>query len=104
MTKEQKIIIGQIRYMANDKRERILLEDELKAKKEAEEKAKQETMAKEHEAKLAPDKKKLQVLAMAIAGIEVPEVTSKEAKDIIENIIYLLDKTSNYIRRKCADL
>lgn len=90
--------------LKKEREEKENIEAELKAKKEAEEKAKQETMAKEHEAKLAPDKKKLQVLAMAIAGIEVPEVTSKEAKDIIENIIYLLNNTSNYIRRKCADL
>ncbi len=55
-------------------------------------------------ARLAPDKKKLEKLAVIIAAIEMPEVTSKEAKSIIEVTIELLNKASNYIKTKSLNL
>lgn len=90
--------------LAKEREETKKIEAELKAKKEAEEKARQEILAKEREAKLAPDKKKLQVLAITIMEIEMPEVVSQEAKNIVENVITLLNKTSNYIKEKCIVL
>lgn len=70
-------------------------------RKEDEEKAR---IKAEKDAKLAPDKKKLEALAVTITGIEMPEVNSDEAKIIVKSVIELLNKTSNYIREKSLNL
>ena len=81
-----------------DKKSKI--EAKLKQKQEEEEQARREVEEKEREAKLAPDKKKLERLAVTIQEIQMPDVTSKEAKNIIENVVGLLNKTSNFIKEK----
>lgn len=90
--------------LKKEREEKKQIEIELRTKKEAEEEIKQEIDSRRKEARLAPDKKKLQVLAVTIMEIEIPEVTSKEAQDIIKNVIDLLNKTSNYIKQRCTDL
>lgn len=103
-TKEEK---QRLKYEAEHKKEREereRVEAILREKEAKEEKAQQEAAAKEREAKLAPDKKKLEALAVTITGLEMPEVTSKEAKDIVANAVELLNKTSNYIKQRCVDL
>jgi len=63
-----------------------------------------EIETKKREARLAPDKKKLERLAATIVGLEMPEVSSKEAKNIIESAVEMLNKTSNFIKQKSIDL
>lgn len=82
-------------------------EEDARAKKEAEVKAKAEQEAKEKaekEEKLAPDKKKLEQLAVQITQLSMPEVTSEEAKAIVKAVVELLNKTSNYIKEKTLSL
>ncbi|MEL4307407.1 hypothetical protein [Joostella sp. CR20] len=91
------------------------LEAEIKAKQQAEEKAKRELEAKarqeeearvlaEKEARLAPDKQKLQELALNILKIQLPEVKSEEAKEVLKQVQILLNKTSNYIKEKSIEI
>ena len=58
----------------------------------------------EKEKKLEPDKKKLEQLAIKIVSLEMPEVKNEEAKKIINGVIDLLNKTSNFIKTKIIDL
>lgn len=82
-------------------------EEKLQKEKEEKERLKREAEAKakaEREAKLAPDKKKLEQLAVRIVEIELPSVKSKEAKQILIAVQELLGKTSNYIKEKTINL
>ena len=72
-----------------------------RGKRETERKAKEKS---ERDARLAPDKEKLRVLAVRIAEIEMPDVMSTEARKIIKDVIDLLNKTSNYIKEKSCNL
>lgn len=87
------------------------IEAELKAKRDAENKAElarrkeaEDKAKKEKEARLAPDKQKLQELAKTIVDINLPEVKSEEAKNILKSVQELLNKTSNYIKEKTIEL
>lgn len=91
------------------------LQAEIKAKAEAEAKAKRDEQARidaelkakaiaEKKAKAAPDKEKLSLLIGVIAGIEMPEVSSDEAKDILKNVNVLLGKVVNYIEENSNKL
>ena len=91
------------------------LEAELKAKKQEEERKEKEAQQKikeeeearkklEKEAAMAPDKQKLDNLAVLITQIQMPEVKSEEAKLVIKAVVELLNKTSNYIREKTISL
>ena len=91
--------------------ERKRLESELKAKEEAEQKEKQrlldEKLAQEKaekEARLAPDKDKLFKFAETLTSLEVPELSSDEANEILHNINNLIKKTVNYIEEKAKSL
>lgn len=75
-------------------------QEESQKRKEAEEKAKEEERQKE----LAPDKDKLNELALRIVNTEMPEVKDDKAKEIIENVVELLNKTSNYIKNNVIKL
>src|SRR3990167_2280088 len=101
--------------LKKERAEKAKLEAELKAKQAEEEKKKliaearirKEKEAKEKEepdAKLAPDKMKLNLLAVAIQAITMPDVTSKEAKEIIKGVVDLLNKTTNFIKQKSINL
>lgn len=72
--------------LQKEKEERERVEAELQAKREAEEKAKAEAIERERQAKLAPDKVKLEKLAVTVTEIPMPDVTSKEAKDILRGV------------------
>lgn len=84
--------------------ERRKIEAENQARIEAFKKEKEKIEAKQKAERLAPDKKKLELLAVRIVGIELPELKSKEAKDILRSVIELLNKTSNYIKEKTINL
>ena len=94
--------------LKKEREERERAEAELKAKKEAEEKARLEAEAKaraeeesrkkaEREAQLAPDKKKLEILASDISDIQFPDVKSQEAFDVIKKVRIELQKINQYI-------
>lgn len=91
------------------------LESELKAKTEAEVKAKKDAKAKieseckakelaEKKAKSAPDKVKLENLAVIIDTIKFPELKDADAKKILADTEKLLDKVSKYIREQIKSL
>lgn len=102
--KEEKERKAHEEKIKKEREAREKVERELKAKKEAEEKAKRDREEQERQAKLAPDKKKLESLAVRIMEIELPDVTSSGAKKILESAVELLNKTSNYIKQKSIDL
>jgi hypothetical protein len=71
---------------------------------EAEARAAREYDAAVRKAQLAPDKEKLVTLAQQIASIPMPSVASAEAKVVIEKVIELLSKTSQYIQTQSVTL
>jgi hypothetical protein len=80
---------------------------ELKAKKEADQKAASEFKAQqlvEKKAKAAPDKRKLEGLAVVIESIVMPELKSTDAIEILQNVENLLSKVTKFIREKSAEL
>lgn len=93
------------------------LKDAKKLYEEAEKKRVEEEKAKEKEeaerlaqieadkkAKSAPDKEKLQKLAKEINGIELPGLSSDEAKEILEDVTTLLGKVTKYIAEEVENL
>ena len=79
------------------------IEAELKAKKDEEERLKKENEARaqkerlekleeEKRAELAPDKDKLKKYAVELGCLEVPQLQSKEAKDILKQALNLLNQ------------
>jgi len=111
----EKVEAEQEKKLKEERKKLEKVEAEMKAKKEEEErkekeKAEQEKadeearLKAEKDAALAPDKKKLDLLAVMVTQIELPEVKSKEAKAIIVAVVELLNKTSNYIKEKTINL
>jgi hypothetical protein len=87
-----------------EKKERERLETQIRFKKEIEEKAKREAKAKAEKAANAPDKIKLLALADMIGKIELPEVKSPGAADIVFNTKILLQKIVKFIQIKSNQL
>ncbi len=89
-----------------------------KEQREADQKAECETLAheendsrdqaeqqrKQKEEELRPDKEKLIAFADQIDDLEVPEVASDEAREIIEGTLVRLIATVTYIQQQCDDL
>lgn len=91
----------------SERKEREKAEAELRAKQEAERKAKTEAEVErkkqidaEKKAARAPDKVKIIALSEVIERIELPEVKSQEAKEIIGSTKILLQKVVNYLIEK----
>ena len=88
------------------------IEKELKAKQEAENKRLAEVELKKKQeaeanakAERQPDKQKLLILSTFISQkIEMPEVKSKEAKQIVRDVQELLNKVSTFINQKTEKL
>lgn len=96
---------------AEERQKREKLQAELKAKDEAERKEKQRLLdieqnriKAEKAALLAPDKDKLITLSKRIMSIEMPELKTKEANDIMLYVIDLLSKVDSYIKEKVQNL
>lgn len=87
-----------------EKKEREKAEAALQAKKDEEARIQREVKEAQREAKLAPDKRKLEALAATIAGLAMPDVTSAEAKLLVKGVVGLLNRTSDFITEKCVDL
>lgn len=98
-----------------ERKKREAAELKLKQEKEAQEKEERERKQKEEaerkriedeqrKALLAPDKEKLLKLANIISKVELPNVQSKEAGDVIRATKTMLDKVSNYILEESKKL
>lgn len=105
---KQAKIQSELRAKAEAERiEREKIEKELRAKAEAErlakierEKIETERIESERKKQNAPDKEKLQKLAVDIENFQLPEVVGEDAKKIIFDIQVLLQKTSKFIHQK----
>ena len=80
------------------------LEAELKAKAKKEEEERKEKIELEKRAKRAPEKVKLFALAVEIENIKLPDVSSDEAKKIIEDTKSLIIKLTTFIKQKAGTL
>jgi hypothetical protein len=86
--------------MDAERRERERITRELEDRKAAEAKAIAEQQEREQLLSKAPDKTKLGVLALQIEALNIPDMGSKEGKQIIDSVQVLLNKTVAYIREK----
>lgn len=114
--KKQAEILAKERAKAEiERKERERLESEIKAKQEAQEKAEKELkdkeeaerkakIAAEKKALRAPDKNKIKNLSELIGSIEMPEVKSDEAKEIIQVAKDTIHKLITYINQKSESL
>ena len=84
--------------------ERAKLEAAIKAKAAAEAAAEQARLKAAQAALNAPDKEKLQQLAMQIADISYPDLQTKHATEILDNIKTLMSKVIAYINAKKDEL
>jgi len=90
--------------LAKEKAESDRLAKELADKKAAEEKAERDRIAAEKKAKAAPDKQKLIALSETIKAIQLPEVKSDEAQQIVTDTEALILKLVNFITSKAEQL
>jgi len=102
--KERKEREAQEEKLKTEQKEKERIEAELKAKEEAEEKAIRDKEEKERKARLAPDKEKLEKLAVQIVSMPLPELKSDEAKAVLSGTVELLNKVSSYIKEKSCNL
>lgn len=98
--KAKKLIAEQDAKLKKEREEKEKLEAELKAKEEQEKALLKAQKEAEKKAKAAPDKTKLTLLADTIINIQLPEVSSEEAKEIISNVKNLLNKIKIYINEQ----
>ncbi len=87
-----------IEEQAKKEREQIEAEKRAQETKLAQEKRLQE------QARLAPDKDKLINLSNTIQSIELPELSSNEAKKVLEDVKILINKLSTFIKEKSANI
>lgn len=87
-----------IEEQARKEREQIEAEKRAQETKLAQEKRLQE------QARLAPDKDKLINLSNTIQSIELPELSSNEAKKVLEDVKILINKLSTFIKEKSANI
>lgn len=80
------------------------VEAELREKEAAERKAREEAEEAERKAKAAPDKEKLLALAGVIAEIKLPEMSTKEAEKVVEDVRNLLLKVEAFIKGRVEKL
>ena len=80
------------------------VEAALREKEAAERKAREEAEEAERKAKAAPDKEKLLALAGVIAEIKLPEMSTKEAEKVVEDVRGLLLKVENFIKGRVEKL
>lgn len=80
------------------------VEAALREKEAAERKAREEAEEVERKAKAAPDKEKLLALAGVIAEIKLPEMSTKEAEKVVEDVRGLLLKVEAFIKGRVEKL
>jgi len=80
------------------------VEAALREKEAAERKAREEAEEKERKAKAAPDKEKLLALADRISKIRLPEMSTKEAEKVVDDVGGLLLKVEAFIKGRVEKL
>lgn len=80
------------------------VEAALREKEAAERKAREDAEEKERKAKAAPDKEKLLALAGVIAEIKLPEMSTKEAEKVVDDVKGLLLKVESFIKGRVEKL
>lgn len=90
--------------LAKEKAEKEKLQAEIKAKEDRELQQKRDAELLEKKAKAAPDKEKLKALKNTILNIDMPNLTTPEAKKIVNSINVLLGKVCTYIDEKVIGL
>jgi len=100
----ERIEADHLAKMESERKERERIEAKERAKVEAEEKAKRDEEEKKRQSELAPDKEKLVALADRIASIDIPAVSSKEAKAVVEKAVELLSQASQYVKTQSISL
>jgi len=76
----------------------------LAEKEKEEQKAKAEVAKKAKSAALAPDKEKLEALAVQVESLVLPSLNNAESAAILEGVKQCLNKTAIYIREKANQL
>jgi len=92
------------KQLADEKAKTEKLQKEIKEKAEAEEKALKEKQLAEKKAKRAPEKQKLLSFASEIELVKLPDVTSDEAKAILNDTKALIVKLTTFIKQKAETL
>lgn len=90
--------------LRKEREEKAHIEAELKAKKEEEERQRKEAEEKERQAALAPDKDKLLAFVSDLEKLTVPDVKSKEALVVVEDIVTLVTRLKNFVEEKAETL
>lgn len=90
--------------LRKEREERERLQAQLKSKAEAEAKEKKRLADEARKAERAPDKQKLIALGKRIVEIELPEVRSKEAAKIIQEVCPMLARINIFLRTKAEEL
>lgn len=102
--KQQEILEEANRKAKAEAEEKIRLQKEIddkKAKELAELKKKE---LQEKALKSAPDKEKLEKLALSLKSLVMPDLSTNEAKEILKNIKTLIEKTVIFINTKADSL
>ena len=84
--------------LKKEREERQKAEAEIKARQQAEEDARQKDEEEKRRAELAPDKDKLLAFAARLEQIEIPEVDSDEADEILSTVVGAVINISKTIR------
>jgi len=84
--------------LKKEREERQKAEAEIKARQQAEEDARQKDEEEKRRAELAPDKDKLLAFAARLEQIEIPEVDSEEADEILSTAVGAVINISKTIR------
>ena len=90
--------------LETERRAREKIQTELDDKIEAEEAKNKADKKAQRAAAAAPDRVKLEQLAVSVVSMKMPEVNSDEAKAVIVNVVKLLNKTSNFIKEQTVKL
>jgi len=113
--KQEKILAEQREKAEKEAAEREKLEAKIQKDKEDAAIAEANRIEKENaeierleeikrQSELAPDKKKLEQLAVTITQIQLPELKDEKAKVIIKKVVKILNDASNLIKQECLNL
>ena len=87
-----------------EREEREKIEATLKAEKEAQEQKRQKEEEMQKKALLAPDKQKLISFASFLDGIEIPNLSSRDAGQIMDEAQDMISQTSKFLREQAKKL
>lgn len=102
--RERKLKADQEAKLKKERDERARVEAELKAKEEAEAQEKKRLADEAKKAARAPDKQKLEALAVRIGEITIPDMKTDEARKIASDVAGLLARVVVFINEKSKSL